>query len=130
MKKFINSFKYAIKGFIHCIKNERNFRIHVIVAILVIGIALFLELSTYEYILILLAVALVLICEMINTAIERTIDAITECSVDCETEKLDGLRKVAKDVAAGAVLISAWFAVCVGVIIFGERVFELIRGAF
>ena len=121
--KLLNSFKYAIAGFWYCVKRERNFRIHIIAAIAVIAAAIWFELYAYEVIAIVFAIALVLICEMINTSIERTIDAVRECCDGHDTKKLDGLRKVAKDVAAGAVLVSAVFAAVVGIIIFAGRLF-------
>ena len=111
--KLINSFKYAVAGFFYCIKHERNFRIHLISAVAVIGFAIFLELSAYEIIAIIFAIALVLICEMFNTSIERIVDNLT----DAHNEN----AKIAKDVAAGAVLISAIFAAVVGIVIFGGR---------
>ena len=126
--KLINSFKYAVAGFLHCVKHERNFRIHLIAAALVILLAVSFELAAFEVITLVFAIALVLICEMINTAIERAIDAINECGnvSGAESDKLDELRKIAKDIAAGAVFVSAIFAAIIGFIIFADRIYDLV----
>jgi len=124
--KFIKSFKYAIAGFLHCIRRERNFRLHLIAAVLVIALAIYFNLSIYEFLMIITAIAIVLICEMINTAIERTIDAIRELD-DRENPEIDKLRKIGKDVAAGAVFISSIFAVVIGIIIFLPHILEVLR---
>jgi len=124
--KFLRSFKYAIEGFLHCVKSERNFRAHLIATIVVISLAAMLELSAFEIVALAFAIALVLICEMINTAIERTIDAVKECCEN-DTPHLDGLRKTAKDVAAGAVFISAIFATIVGGVILIPAFISTIR---
>ena len=124
--KFIRSFKYAIEGFLHCVKYERNFRVHLIVTTFVIVLAAILELSIYEILTLSVTIALVLICEMINTAIERTIDAIRELD-ERENPDIDKLRKIGKDVAAGAVFISSIFAVIVGIVIFLPKILEVLR---
>ena len=113
--KLINSFKYAIAGFWYCVRHERNFRIHLIAAVAVIAAAVWFELYAYEIIAIVFAIALVLIAEMVNTAVERVVDNLTT--------KQNENAKIAKDVAAGAVLVSAVFAAAVGIIIFWGRVF-------
>ena len=125
--KFLKSFKYAIEGFLHCVRRERNFRIHLLATALVITLAAIFELQTFEIIALIFAIALVLVCEMFNTAIERAIDAIKECSKENETDKLDRLRKISKDVAAGAVFVSAIFAAVVGVVIFLPKILEVLQ---
>ena len=117
--KIINSFKYAITGFLHCVKRERNFRIHLVVSVVVIALAAFFNLSRIEFAAIIGAIALVLVTEMINTAIERIVDNLT-------TERNEN-AKIAKDVAAGAVFVSAIFAAIVGFVVFAPRVLEIIR---
>ena len=144
--KFLKSFKYAIEGFLHCVKRERNFRVHLVATVAVVALAVYFDLATYEILALAFAIALVLICEMINTAIERTIDAIRECEKISEktgskglnegsgnipvagsADSIDLLRKNAKDVAAGAVFISSIFAVIVGVVIFLPHILEVIQ---
>jgi len=148
--KFLKSFKYAIEGFLHCVKSERNFRVHLVATVVVILLAVYFDLSVYEILTLTIAIALVLICEMLNTAIERTIDAIRELDerdnrpnghlgnfpvADLATDSLDGLqqnyidqlRKIGKDVAAGAVFVSSIFAMIVGVVIFLPKILEVLR---
>jgi diacylglycerol kinase (ATP) len=109
----IESFNYAIEGVIHVLRTQRNMRIHfaVAVAVLVIGVAV--GVSRVELIVLLLSITFVLVSEMINTAIEGTIDAATT--------SFDPMAKLAKDIAAGAVLISAVNAVAVGYLVFAGK---------
>ena len=109
----IQSFNYAIEGVIHVLRTQRNMRIHfaIAVAVLVIGVAA--GVSRVELIVLLLSITFVLVSEMINTAIEGTIDAATT--------SFDPMAKLAKDIAAGAVLISAVNAVAVGYLVFAGK---------
>jgi diacylglycerol kinase (ATP) len=109
----VQSFNYAIEGVIHVLRTQRNMRIHfaIAVAVLVIGVAV--GVSRIELILLLLSITFVLVSEMINTAIEGTIDAATT--------SFDPMAKLAKDIAAGAVLISAVNAVAVGYLVFAGK---------
>lgn len=116
MKKsrtLIESFNYAIDGIIYSIKTQRNIRIHLLAAFLVMVACLFFNFSTIEFLLIFFTIALVIMAEMINTAIEATVDLVTE--------KYHPLAKVAKNVAAGAVLVSALNALVVGYLLFYRR---------
>lgn len=106
----IESFAYAIRGLVYVIKSERNMRIHMVTAILVIIISLFLNLTRFELIAVIFAITLVLITEMLNTASERMINLITE--------KRHPLAKIIKDMTAGAVLFSSMCAVVVGYLVF------------
>lgn len=117
MKKshsLIKSFNYAIDGIIYTLKSQRNMQIHYMIGLLVIIMSLFFNLSRIELIGVIFAVSLVVIAEMLNTAVEKTVDLVTK---DYNT-----LAKIAKDVAAGAVLISAINAVVVGYLIFFDRI--------
>jgi diacylglycerol kinase (ATP) len=104
------SFNYAIEGIIHTLKNERNMKIHYLGAVFVLLAALFFDFSKLELIALFFCISLVIICEMINTAIESVVDLLTEVY----NEK----AKVAKDVAAGAVLIAAATSVVTGYLLF------------
>ncbi len=109
-KERIKSFEYAIKGIKATIWAEHNFRIHLFAGAAVIGLGFYLHISPHEWLWLVVAIALVLICEMINTAIEKLID-LTEPDHDPVAGKV-------KDMAAGAVLIAAIAATIIGVIIF------------
>lgn len=112
-RRFLRSFNHAANGLILCFRSERNMRIHFILAACVMVAALFFEFSKVELILLLLAVMFVLFAEMINTALEYVIDA--SCA------EYHPLVRVAKDVSAGAVLLSACFAVITGYLLFYDR---------
>ena len=107
------SFNYAFEGIIHVLRTHRNMRIHFVVAGVVLVVAFAAGVSNYELIALLLAISFVLIAEMINSAIESTIDVATT--------SFDPHAKLAKDVAAGAVLIATVNAVAVGYIVFARR---------
>ncbi|MDD3766000.1 MAG: diacylglycerol kinase family protein [Eubacteriales bacterium] len=109
-KKLWHSFSFAFGGLWFCIKNERNFRVHTFAALTVYLISPYYGFKAEHMVLLTLVVSLVIICEMINTAIEA--------AVDLATEKMCYLAKKAKDVSAGAVLISAFCAVLCGLFLF------------
>ena len=109
----IESFNYAIEGVIHVLRTQRNMRIHFAVAVAVIVGAVAVGVSKIELIALLLAIAFVLVAEMINTAIEGAIDAATT--------SFDPMAKLAKDIAAGAVLIASVNAVAVGYLVFAGK---------
>jgi diacylglycerol kinase (ATP) len=124
----IESFNFAIEGVVHVLRTQRNLRIHFAVAVIVLVLAVLVGVSKIELIVLLIAIAFVLVAEMINTAIEGAIDAATT--------SFDPMAKLAKDIAAGAVLISAVTAVAVGYLVFAgkaadksARVLDRIRDA-
>lgn len=117
-RDLIESFNCAAEGFIYAIKTQRNMRIHFVAAIMILVISLGIRLSKYELILLFFAIALVLIAEMFNTAIETTIDLVTS--------DFHPLAYIAKNVAAGAVLVSAILAAVIGYIVFFPRLHRVI----
>ena len=124
----LDSFNYAFEGIIHVLRTQRNLRIHFIAAIAVIAAAAALGVQRVELILLLLAIAFVLVAEMVNSAIEGAIDV--------STTSFDPNAKLAKDVAAGAVLISTVTAIAVGYLVFahaaahrGARLLDRVRDA-
>jgi diacylglycerol kinase (ATP) len=110
----IDSFNYAIEGLIHVLRTHRNMRIHFAVAIGVLIAAVWIGVNRFELIALILAIAFVFIAEMINSAIEQAIDVATT--------SFDPLAKLAKDIAAGAVLIAAITAVAVGYLVFSHAI--------
>ena len=112
-RSLIESFNYAVSGIIYALKTERNMRVHFIIAIIVILLSLFFDFSRVELLLLFFTIALVLMAEMINTAIERTVDLITD--------DFHPLARLAKDVAAGGVLIAAINSLVVGYLLFFDR---------
>jgi diacylglycerol kinase (ATP) len=109
----IESFNHAIEGIIHVLRTHRNMRIHFAVAIAVLIAAVWYGVTRFELIALMLAIAFVLVAEMINSAVEQAIDV--------STTSFDPLAKLAKDIAAGAVLIAALNAVAVGYLVFSRR---------
>jgi diacylglycerol kinase (ATP) len=108
------SFNYAFEGVIHVLRTQRNMRIHFLIAVVVLAVAVVVGVTRFELIALLLAIAFVLIAEMINTAIEHTIDVATT--------SFDPMAKLAKDIAAGSVLIASVNAVAIGYLVFAHRV--------
>ena len=108
----IKSFRYAFRGFVFAVNNERNMRIHIVVAILVAVFSFLYGLGAVQYALIFLCFGLVIAAEMFNTAIEAL--------VNLETPAYDHLARIAKDVAAGAVLVSAIMTVVAAVFTFHD----------
>lgn len=111
--KFISSFNYAVQGIVSALKTERNMKFHYLAALGVIVASLFFRLSRVEFIVMLFAIILVVFAEMVNTAIERTIDLVVQ--------EYNPIAKYVKDVSAGAVLITALNAVITAYLIFYDR---------
>ncbi len=124
MRGLLRSFLYAFRGFARSVKSERNLRIHLTAAVYVTAFSFFYGLSKAEYVLLILTFSSVISCELINTAIEKTVDI---CSPEYSRS-----AEFAKDAAAGAVLITAVFSVITGIILFGDiavikEIFEYYR---
>ena len=113
---FIKSLRYALIGLWYILKSERNARIHLVSAGLVFGFGLFLGLSNAELAAIFFAIILVFLAEIMNTAIEKTLDLI-------DSNHRPEIR-IIKDMAAGAVLVAAVGAVIIGTAIFYPYVLE------
>jgi diacylglycerol kinase (ATP) len=109
----IESFNFAIEGVIHVLRTQRNMRLHFAAAVAVIVVAVAVGVSKIELSLLLVSIAFVLVAEMINTAVEGAIDAATT--------SFDPMAKLAKDIAAGAVLIASVNAVAVGYLVFAGK---------
>ena len=117
-KDFLKSFKFASSGIWYTISTQRNLKIQILFALLVIIFGIFLKISIMEWALIIFAIMFVVFAEMINTAIESTVDLCTE--------EVNEKAKIAKDVAAGAVLIAAINSVAMGIFIFGNKILEML----
>ena len=112
-RSIIESFNYAVDGIIYTLKTQRNMRIHFALAVFVLILSLFLNFTRLEFLILFITVTFVIATEMINTAIEKAIDMITE--------DYHPLAKISKNVAAGAVLVSAINAIVVGYLLFFDR---------
>jgi undecaprenol kinase len=107
----IESFQHAFAGMWFALRSQRNARIHVAIAIVVLFLGIFVGLEPVQWAIILLTTGFVFVAELLNTVIESVIDLVTE--------EYHPVAKQAKDVAAAAVLTSAIVAVAVGVLILG-----------
>jgi diacylglycerol kinase (ATP) len=113
VRKLLESINHAIAGIIYSITTQRNMKIHATVAIAALLLGLWADLSRMELLMLLFAVVLVLITEMLNTAIEAV--------VDIASPGFHQLAKIAKNVAAGAVLLAALNSVIVGFLLFFDK---------
>lgn len=104
--KVLHSFRYALDGLKYAFVTQRNMRIHLLVSVCVLLFSLYLPLTKTEVLILFICIILVLFAELINTVMETIIDMVTE--------EYHPLAKIAKDVAAGAVLLTAGLAVIVG----------------
>lgn len=108
--KQLNSFKYAFRGIRFMLLNEHNVWIHLVFTAAVIAAGFWFSLSKAEWLFLIFAIGLVLVAEAFNTAIEHLANAVSETY----NEKI----KIAKDVAAGSVLLAAIIAAIIGLLIF------------
>jgi len=112
-QRLVESLNSAVEGFIYVLKTQRNMRLHFLFATLVLVVGLYLNLPKVELLLLVGAISLVLVLEMVNTAVELTVDLIKNV--------YHPVARIIKDVTAGAVFLSALNAAAVGYVIFSRR---------
>jgi diacylglycerol kinase len=110
LRKRKSAFMYAIKGLGASLKNESHMRIHLCAALLAICFAFYFHVESWQWVAILLSITLVIISELFNTAVEKMCDLIT-------TEQRPEIGYI-KDISAGAVLLSCFFAIAVALVVF------------
>ncbi len=118
LKKFFHSFKYPVKGLRYAYRNEQILVVDFGIALIVIIASFILKVSYIEAAVLALTIGLVIAFELMNTAIEATIDLITE--------DYHPLAKVAKDTSAACVLVMAIAAAFVGIIIFLPKILNIL----
>ncbi|OGH14161.1 MAG: hypothetical protein A2860_02270 [Candidatus Levybacteria bacterium RIFCSPHIGHO2_01_FULL_37_33] len=118
-RSLIKSFKYAFEGILFSVRHNRNMRIHLTVAVLVILASIYFKISAYEMGILGVMIILVICTEMINSALEEMVDLIIN-----EHRKE---AKIAKDVGAGMVLVASIGAVIVGILIFTPHIVRMFR---
>lgn len=111
---FGGTFQNAFKGIRLALKSERNIRIHFVAALLVITSGIVLKFTPVEFTLILIAIALVIIAEMMNSAIEFTLDSVFH-------NRYSKLVGMAKDIAAGGVMVATFISIAIGILLFGSK---------
>lgn len=114
---WLESLNCAIEGILWAAKSERHIRYHFIAALAVVFLALFFKISALEFFLLVLAAILVIFAELMNTAIETVVDLVTD--------DYHELAKRAKDISAGAVLVTSVGAVILGYLVLSGHIFPL-----
>ena len=120
-KRLVDSFNFAIEGLISALKNEKHMKVHILAAIIIVILAFVINASKVEILIISLSVSFVVITELVNTAVEAIVDLVSP--------ERHPLAKLAKDVAAGAVLVAAINALCVGYLLFYDKLLDIFDGA-
>lgn len=119
-RTFKGSVKNCLDGISYVTKNEKNFKREIALGIIALILSYILKIDKIEFIIILTMICLVLTAEIINTAIERTVDLVTK--------EYHELARIAKDVSAGSVLVTSTFALIIGIIIFMSKIITLLGG--
>jgi diacylglycerol kinase len=115
---FLRSFAHAWAGVMYALRTQRNAQVHLVAAAGALTLGVVLRISALEFALIFLAIMAVLVAELFNTVAEAVVDLVTS--------EYHPLARVAKDVAAGAVLLCAMFAVVIGLLVFGPHLWPLV----
>lgn len=118
MIRFLKSISFAFQGLSTAWKEQSNFRFHVVAMLVVMALGVLCEISFLEWLAIAIVCSMVLTAELLNSAIEKTVDLISPT--------FHPLAKQAKDIAAAAVLLTAAGSVVVGLIIFGSRFLQFL----
>jgi diacylglycerol kinase (ATP) len=113
-RKFVESFNAAVEGFIYVLKTETNMRVHFLIALSALLLGIYFNFNAVEIMLLCLAITVVLALEMLNTAVELTIDMIKS--------DFDPVARVIKDVSAGAVLLAVINSIITGYLLFSKNV--------
>jgi diacylglycerol kinase (ATP) len=119
MKKLIRSFGFAFKGLTYAFTTQQNFRIHIVAAIIAVGMGCFLHINIDEWQWVMLCIMLMLVTELLNTGIETLTDLVSP-----------GYNKLAghvKDISAAAVLLVALFSLVTGAVIFAPKILLLLQ---
>lgn len=114
------SFRYAFEGILHVLKTQPNARIHAAISIAVILAGMWLGLGRIEWAILVVTMAVVWVAEFVNTAIEA--------AVDLTTAERRPLARIAKDAAAGGVLVAAILAAIVGLLVLGPPLWARLSG--
>lgn len=118
MRRLRHSFRHAFRGIRYVFANEQNFRIQMMVALAAIVLAVIFAISRFEWLLLLLIIGLVLLLELVNTAVETMLDLLKP--------RLHVHVERAKDTMAAAVLVASLVGLIIGLFIFVPRIVELL----
>lgn len=117
IKRLFKSFTYALKGLKKVFAEEQNFQIQTTAAILVVGLGIYFRIRAIEWCVLIITASLVLLMELVNSAIERTTDILKP--------RIHDYVKEIKDIMAAAVFLSSIFSVIIGLIIFLPHILNL-----
>ncbi|MEW6408092.1 MAG: diacylglycerol kinase family protein [Patescibacteria group bacterium] len=117
--RLLKSFKYAISGFLYALKEEQNFRIHILATIIVVILMFALEVSKYEAFVLIISISLVLIGELVNSVFERIVDILKP--------RLHPYAEKVKDMMAAIVLIASLSSIILGLWIFVPKILALFK---
>lgn len=110
IKRLLKSFKYAIRGLVKTFREELNLKIQTIIAILVIILGIYFNITQFEWLVLVLVIGLVILMEVVNSAVERITDVLKP--------RINSYVKEIKDIMAAAVMLASIMAVIVGIIVF------------
>ena len=119
-RTFKCSVKNCLDGISYVTKSEKNFKREIALGIIALILSYILKIDKIEFIIVLTMICLVLTAEIINTAVERTVDLVTK--------EYHELARIAKDVSAGSVLVTSIFSLIIGIIIFIPKIITLLGG--
>lgn len=117
-RTFLDSVKNCLDGIGYTITHENNFKREIILGIVAVILSLFFKISILEWVIVILLINFVLVCELINTALEKT--------VDLYTKEYNETAKIVKDVAGASVLVMCMFSLIIGMIIFLPKIIDFI----
>ncbi|HEX7056945.1 MAG TPA: diacylglycerol kinase family protein [Bacilli bacterium] len=120
--RWLRSVRYAVDGLKYILLTQPNMRIHFGAALIVLTLSWLLRIGETKILFLLLAITIVTVTEAVNTAVEK--------AVDLASREIHPLAKIAKDVAAAAVLLAAVFAVVTGIVVFWQPVVDAFGGSF
>jgi diacylglycerol kinase len=115
-----SSFRFAVSGLAYVVRTQRNLRVQALIALCITALGLWVGLPPLSWALLVLTVGFVLVCEILNTVVEALVDLVRPAH--------DPLAKVAKDAAAGAVLLAALVSVAVGLLVLGPPLWNRLIG--
>lgn len=118
-RTFLDSLINCLEGINYTILNENNFKREIILGIVAVIFCFVFKVSALEWVIVLLLINFVLVCELINTALEKT--------VDLYTTKYNETAKIVKDVAGGAVLVMCIFSLIIGAVIFIPKIIDFLK---
>lgn len=118
---FLMSFVYAWNGIVYAVRTQRNMRVHIAIFVLAVALGVVLRISPVEFAMVFVAATGVFIAEMMNTVAEAVVDLVTK--------EYHPLARIAKDVAAGVVLMNALLSVAIGLFVFVPHLWPLVLHA-